>query len=55
VFCYKLIARDTVEERILELQVRKQELVASILSDDPGALRKFNAEDIDYLLGGGDA
>ncbi|MDR1470469.1 MAG: DEAD/DEAH box helicase [Spirochaetaceae bacterium] len=55
VFCYKLIARDTIEERILELQTRKRELVASVLSDDAGSLRKFNAEDIDYLLGGGDA
>jgi superfamily II DNA or RNA helicase len=55
VFCYKLIARDTIEERILQLQVRKKELVASILSDDPEALRKFSEEDIDYLLGGGDA
>jgi superfamily II DNA or RNA helicase len=55
VFCYKLIARDTIEERILQLQVRKKELVASILSDDPGSLRKFNAEDIDYLLGDSNA
>jgi superfamily II DNA or RNA helicase len=55
VFCYKLIARDTIEERILALQVRKQELVASILSDDPASMRKLSPEDIDYLLGGGDA
>jgi SNF2 family DNA or RNA helicase len=55
VFCYKLIARDTIEERILQLQVRKRELAASILSDDAGSIGKFNAEDIDYLLGGADA
>jgi superfamily II DNA or RNA helicase len=51
VFCYKLIARDTIEERILQLQQRKKELVESILSDDAGSMRKFTAEDIDYLLG----
>jgi SNF2 family DNA or RNA helicase len=55
VFCHKLIARDTIEERILQLQVRKRELAASILSDDAGSMRKFNAEDIDYLLGDADA
>ncbi|MDR0638152.1 MAG: DEAD/DEAH box helicase [Spirochaetaceae bacterium] len=54
VFCYKLIARDTIEERMLQLQVRKQVLVASILSDDAGSLRKFKAEDINFLLGGDD-
>jgi superfamily II DNA or RNA helicase len=55
VFCHKLIARDTIEERILQLQVRKRDLAASILSDDAGSMRKFNAEDIDYLLGDADA
>jgi superfamily II DNA or RNA helicase len=55
VFCYKLIARDTIEERILQLQLRKKALVESILSDDAGSIRKFSEEDIDYLLGGDDA
>jgi SNF2 family DNA or RNA helicase len=54
VFCYKLIARDTIEERILQLQQRKQALVASILTDDAGSMRKFSPEDIEYLLGGSD-
>jgi superfamily II DNA or RNA helicase len=51
VFVYKLIATDTVEERILELQQRKAEL-ASIAFQEGGGLA-FNAEDIDYLFGGG--
>ncbi len=50
VFVYKLIATDTVEERILELQQRKAEL-ASIAFQEGGGLA-FNAEDIDYLFGG---
>jgi superfamily II DNA or RNA helicase len=48
VFVYKLIAVDTVEERILELQQRKAEL-ASIAFEDGGGLA-FNAEDIDFLF-----
>ena len=50
VFVYKMIAVDTVEERILELQQRKAEL-ASIAFQEGGGLA-FNAEDIDYLFGG---
>lgn len=49
VFVYKLIAVDTVEERILELQRRKAEL-ASIAFADTGGVA-FNAEDIDFLFG----
>ncbi len=49
VFVYKLIATDTVEERILELQQRKAEL-ASIAFQDAGGMA-FNADDIDFLFG----
>jgi superfamily II DNA or RNA helicase len=49
VFVYKLIATDTVEERILELQQRKAEL-ASIAFQEGGGMA-FNAEDIDFLFG----
>jgi SNF2 family DNA or RNA helicase len=49
VFVYKLIAVDTVEERILELQQRKAEL-ASIAFSEGGGLA-FNAEDINFLFG----
>ena len=49
VFVYKLIATDTVEERILELQQRKAEL-ASIAFHDAGGMA-FNSDDIDFLFG----
>jgi SNF2 family DNA or RNA helicase len=52
VFCYRLIARDTIEERILELQKRKSDLAASLLSDDAGSLKSLSQEDIAYLVGG---
>jgi SNF2 family DNA or RNA helicase len=53
VFVYKLIAMDTVEERILELQQRKAEL-ASIAFSESGGMA-FNAEDINFLFGSSDA
>jgi hypothetical protein len=51
VFVYKLIAMDTVEERILELQQRKAEL-ASIAFSEAGPA--FDADDINFLFGSAD-
>jgi SNF2 family DNA or RNA helicase len=34
---YRMVARDTVEERILELQARKRALAAAALADADGA------------------
>ena len=54
VFCYRLIARNTIEERILELQKRKSDLAGALLSDDIGSLKNLSAEDISFLVEGGD-
>jgi SNF2 family DNA or RNA helicase len=51
VFVYKLIAADTVEERIVELQERKAALASLALSEDGVALPAMDADDIDYLFG----
>jgi superfamily II DNA or RNA helicase len=50
VVAYRLIARDTVEEKIVELQARKRELAESILSEDNSVLRKLEVEDLELLL-----
>ena len=52
VFCFRLIARDTIEERILELQKRKSDLAGALLDDDAGALKSLSPEDVAYLVGG---
>jgi len=51
VFVYKLIAADTVEERIVELQERKAALASLALSEDGMALSAMDADDIDFLFG----
>jgi superfamily II DNA or RNA helicase len=51
VVAYRLIARDTVEEKILELQAQKRELAESILSEDNSVLRKLEMADLELLLG----
>ena len=51
VFVYKLIAADTVEERIVELQERKAALASLALGDDGMALPPMDADDVDFLFG----
>jgi superfamily II DNA or RNA helicase len=51
VFVYKLIAADTVEERILELQERKAALARIAFTEDGAPLPAMDAEDIDFLFG----
>jgi SNF2 family DNA or RNA helicase len=51
VFAYRLGARDTVEERILELQSHKRELADAILVAGAGGLRTLKREDLEVLLG----
>ena len=38
-FAYRLIARDTVEEKVLELQKTKRELADAILGEDNSLIR----------------
>jgi SNF2 family DNA or RNA helicase len=50
VFAYRLIARDTVEERVLELQAQKRGLADAILNADNRLLRDLRREDLELLL-----
>jgi superfamily II DNA or RNA helicase len=50
VFAYRLIAKDTVEERVLELQRKKQTLADAILTADTSLIRTLRREDLELLL-----
>jgi SNF2 family DNA or RNA helicase len=50
VFAYRLIARDTVEEKILALQDKKRELAESIVRADAGVIANLTPEDVELLL-----
>jgi superfamily II DNA or RNA helicase len=50
VFAYRLIARDTVEEKIVALQDRKRDLAESIVRADEGMIASLTAEDVELLL-----
>jgi SNF2 family DNA or RNA helicase len=50
VFAYKLIAKDTVEEKILALQETKRKLAKAVVSSDQGLLRGLKIEDLRELF-----
>ncbi len=50
VFAYRLIARDTVEEKILALQDKKRELAESIVRADESVISALTPEDVELLL-----
>ena len=50
VFAYRLIAKDTVEEKILALQDRKRELAESIVRADESLIAGLTPEDVELLL-----
>ena len=51
VFAYRLVARGTIEEKMLELQARKRGLADDIIKADSGLLRRLDREDLEALLG----
>jgi SNF2 family DNA or RNA helicase len=50
VFAYRLISRDTVEDKIVELQQSKRELAESIVAADANLMRQLTAADLELLI-----
>lgn len=50
VIAYRMIARGTVEEKILDLQKTKKDLAESIVSEDQDFMKKLTKEDLEMLL-----
>jgi superfamily II DNA or RNA helicase len=50
VSAYRLIAKGTVEERILELQATKRELADALVGEQEGGLKALTREDLEWLL-----
>jgi SNF2 family DNA or RNA helicase len=47
---YRLIAKGTIEEKILELGGKKRELVGAVLSEDAGGAKKLTKGDLEDLF-----
>lgn len=50
VFAYRIIARDTVEEKVLELQKSKRDLADAIITADNSLIRDLTRDDLELLL-----
>ena len=50
VFASRLIARDTVEEKVLELQAGKRQLADAVVRADRSLIRNLRREDLELLL-----
>jgi hypothetical protein len=50
VFAYRLIARDTVEEKVVELQKSKRDLADAIITADNSLMRNLTRDELELLL-----
>ncbi len=51
VFAYKMILKDTIEEKILKLQQVKSVLIDNLISDEGANFKFLSEEDIEFILG----
>jgi SNF2 family DNA or RNA helicase len=49
VFAYKMICRDTIEEKILDLQTKKKHLSDSLIGGEDSFVKNLSMEDLEYL------
>jgi non-specific serine/threonine protein kinase len=45
-----MICKDTIEDKILQLQERKRNLAKDIIADDQGFVKTLTREDVEYLF-----
>lgn len=50
VFAYKMICKDTIEEKIITLQQKKKKLSEDLVSADEGFAKSLTEEDVQYLF-----
>ncbi|HEV2354918.1 MAG TPA: C-terminal helicase domain-containing protein, partial [Puia sp.] len=50
VFAYRMICRDTIEEKILQLQEKKRGLASELIRDEAGFVKQLTREDVAYLF-----
>ncbi|MDE7467639.1 MAG: DEAD/DEAH box helicase, partial [Muribaculaceae bacterium] len=50
VFSYSLITRDTIEEKIEQLQKMKSDLFNDVIATDESTAKQLTEEDINFIL-----
>lgn len=50
VFAYRMICKDTIEERILTLQLRKKSVSDALITEEEGLVKSLDADDVAFLF-----
>ena len=50
VFAYKMTCKDSIEEKIIQLQERKKELSENLIGNNEGFVKQLTKEDIEFLF-----
>ena len=50
IFAYRMICKDTIEDKILQLQDRKRILAKELIADDQTFVKSLSKEDVEYLF-----
>ncbi len=50
IFAYRMICKDSIEDKILLLQDRKRILAKDLIADDDGFVKSLSREDVEYLF-----
>lgn len=50
IFAYRMICKDTIEDKIMQLQERKRTLAKELISDDQTFVKGLSKEDVEYLF-----
>ena len=51
IFAYRMICKDTIEDKILQLQEKKRTLAKELIADDATFVKSLTREDVEYLFG----
>ena len=50
IFAYKMICKNTVEEKIVQLQQRKKQIANDLVTEDAGFIKKLSKDDVEFLF-----
>jgi len=50
IFAYRMICKDTIEDKILQLQEKKRLLARDLIADDTGFVKTLTKADVEYLF-----
>ena len=50
IFAYRMICKDTIEDKIMQLQEKKRALAKELIADDTSFVKALTREDVEYLF-----